>query len=51
VTAQQTITDLEEAKALIAAGHTLLEVRFDYQDGERGRSTVPSTWIIERHEN
>ena len=52
VTTQHTITDLDAAKALIAAGNKLLEVRFEVREGDRrALAPVPSEWVIERHDH
>ena len=39
VTNHQTVTDLDAAKALIAAGSKLLEVRFEVREGDRRPET------------
>ena len=52
VTTHHTITDLDAAKALIAAGNKLLEVHFEAREGDRrALAPVPAEWVIERHDH
>jgi hypothetical protein len=52
VTDNETITDLDAANALIAAGGKLLQVRFDVREGDRrALAPVPSEWVIARHDH